>query len=226
MNDIARIMTMKQSLVGPGCFIFDPNILVSNEGFIKEIMCEWRKVKHPKSEKIMIEFNFKNDTSWSYTHDYDAYISIVKSHIARFRENTYIIEFAEYRFGVQFFKITKNLVSAVPERTLSRIIHFPDNEKITVVDYFYWDVNTQSSSNIISMKKKTIRAPTRLIEDMKRFAYRAAENKFTPADIFNMACTYSQRILSTVFRSSPLTMLKSHQTICSLCPVQCSFTFT
>lgn len=47
--------------------------------------------------------------------------------------------------------------------------------------------------------KKTIRAPTRLIEDMKRFAYRAAENKFTPADIFNMACAYSQRIVVNDF---------------------------
>lgn len=72
---------------------------------------------------------------WSYSHNFADYVGIVKSHVTRYQDDTCIIEFAERRLGIQFFKITKNFVSNVPETTLTRIIHFPDNDKITIVEY-------------------------------------------------------------------------------------------
>lgn len=63
VSDIAEIMSRKQALQGAGCFIFDPNILIANEGYIREIKCEWRKVIDNQTSKVRIEFNFRNDAS-------------------------------------------------------------------------------------------------------------------------------------------------------------------
>lgn len=67
-------MSAKKATVGAGCYIFAPEMLINDDGFTKELNCQWRIVLNRRDKRKMIEFSFMHDESWSYVHDYANFV--------------------------------------------------------------------------------------------------------------------------------------------------------
>lgn len=129
LEDIAKTMFMKKAITGAGCYIFSPLMLIYGEGLIKELNCQWRIVVDKIMKRKLIEFNFINDASWAYRHDYKNYIALHTTNVVQYKDHQYFVQTIDHRLGVSFFRLAKNLASKIPRCTLTKIIHFPENEK-------------------------------------------------------------------------------------------------
>lgn len=191
---IADIMQRKNSMVGAGTFIFDSRMYVNTRGHIADLKCDWDVVKTNDSK--IIRFSFVDDHSWSYEHDYDTYLGLMNTNVITTSDgkDTYYVELGTMRLEVQFFSLTKNLITDVPRGLLSRRVPLQQSGMVCVV-FYEWDARAPVNTPFFTLKKVVITCPRKLAEDLFAYALRCTDNKFTPIEIFNMACSYTRRVI-------------------------------
>ncbi len=117
VDDIAHIMFAHKAMKGYGYFIFQPEMLTDDRGYIRGLNCEWEKKTaiHPlevagitvgETESVVIEYRFREDASWTYTHDYDNLVLLASKQMVKYKDQHYVIE-RVYDHGIVRLEITR-----------------------------------------------------------------------------------------------------------------------
>lgn len=72
-DEMATIMSRKRAFFCHFAYNFTPEMITEKSGKLPDINCCWETTTRKNKEKIVFYFN--NDSSWSYEHDYNAYMS-------------------------------------------------------------------------------------------------------------------------------------------------------
>uniref|UniRef100_W8BUH7 Replicase large subunit n=1 Tax=Ceratitis capitata TaxID=7213 RepID=W8BUH7_CERCA len=109
LTDIANSMERADAIVAYGSFVYSSKILTDDTGTIEWINAQYVIKRHPiTNRRERIVFGFKNDSGFSYEHNYKNYMSLLtKSQFSSDNKNYYSIELLENRNGIQFFRINR-----------------------------------------------------------------------------------------------------------------------
>lgn len=109
LRDIADALDMSNNLKTIMCVLFDPLILIEQEGIIADQDCRWYKYRTANGERI--RFSFINDGTLEYDHDLSMYITLFTStYILSSRGQVYFIDLQEKRLCTQFIQIGLKLI--------------------------------------------------------------------------------------------------------------------
>lgn len=108
-EDFGRAMIKHQTVVARGTFLFSPEVLVTDEGYVADqgfcFRKEGQKVTIPGGTMVpsCIKFWFKGDPSNGYVHYYPTYLRWVMNTSFTVDGYHFYYELLENRGGVQFF---------------------------------------------------------------------------------------------------------------------------
>lgn len=106
-NDIANAMTSAGASEAAGSFIFDPEMLVRNDGVIKPLGAHYKNFLGEDKYKY-ITMTFVGDSSWGYTHRLSTYLALMTHPVIFDSKNQpYFVEIKSIRNSLVFFKIVK-----------------------------------------------------------------------------------------------------------------------
>lgn len=188
LNQLGDILAGKCIDVCYGCFIWVNEMIFEDQGFIPFLECHWVKKKNK------IQYNFDNDSSFAYIHDFAVVASyaLVSTFTDKNGVNRYMLELLENRKGTQYFKITRvDNVFLLCDR-LSHNLYASGTKNKLLLQYFELDPSYTSSERLI--RKRAI-VPRDLVFAAIDYAMRITEEKFRPTEILS----FLQSAASTVF---------------------------
>ncbi|UPT53734.1 MAG: hypothetical protein 1 [Bactrocera oleae negev-like virus] len=168
LHDLGTAMQNANALRLFGCMIYDPIILMQDEGKIPVINAEFKVERDSNGKRKYIKFGFLNCDGFNYVHDYNIYISYFtySQFASNDGKNLYSLELLENRSGVQFFRassLVNNLSMPVTHRLYLK--HFSD---CYIVRFPFLDYNNVSNS--LSFWDKKIKKNNQFnIPTLKRF---------------------------------------------------------
>lgn len=126
---VADIMENKRSMQLCATMIFHSNIFLYESGTIPKLDVTFSRFM--RNGREVIEFVFVNDSSLTYTHDYETYTQLFRKNllVSSTGKSSYVVEITEIRNGVAFLIITRllftNLQNASPV-ALKHRVYFPE----------------------------------------------------------------------------------------------------
>ncbi len=201
VDDIAEIMFAHKAKKGYGYFIFEPEMLIDDSGFIRGLNCEWEKkvVKTPlkigdievgQTESIIIEYRFLEDSSWNYRHDYNNLVLLASKQKVTYKDNHYVIE-RLYEHGIVRLDITQVESISIPS-TLSFSYWKSGYKNRVGVRVFDLDGLSRSSTTK-NIKSQIAWVDTALVQQLVSYGLRLQDEKFTPKTLYDYAVGVNAR---------------------------------
>ncbi|URA30365.1 RNA-dependent RNA polymerase [Astegopteryx formosana nege-like virus 1] len=192
-DELAMIMARADALTGMGCFIFFPEILITQSGEIPHLKCHYAKFK--RNKRLMIRFWFENDTQNAYEHDYNTYISMLSStRVSCYyqgREHHYHVKPLEIKNNVMFFKIQKSICGNIPT-SFSTIVYSLNSLRDRLVLYYYsWDSMVAGRKN--NLVPVRVIVPYKMYENLYSYALGLPEGKLTIKNLMTAGFTFNSR---------------------------------
>ncbi|QMU95554.1 putative RNA-dependent RNA-polymerase [Bactrocera dorsalis negev-like virus] len=192
LRDIGNAMDRADALVAYGSFIYSSKILTDDNGTIEWINSHYKitRSKITNARKKII-FGFKDDSGFSYEHDYQTYMSLLtKSQFSSDNKNYYSIELLENRNGIQFFRVNK-LPFYYNKPTSHRLYLTHLNNKY-MVRFPYFSYKSTDKTYSFPMKGNRL---TRGIKAKDDFWYNLPNNvnwiyMTVDADVVDKTCAY------------------------------------
>lgn len=194
---LGKIMFNSGAIEARGCFIFTPDILVSNSntGYIQSHQCHYRI--HMVNDVRTITFSFRQDTQLSYSHNFYQYISLIKPFVITYRDDTYIYNVDSIKNDVLFFSIIKSTVHIPPCNVIRTLpFNIPDDH---VVVYYWSLLHIPNYDTFLSLFKSNhlqrcrLVVPRRLIESLTAYAMQLPSTQRTIEKLMTAAVSFSRR---------------------------------
>nr|QQM16332.1 putative replicase [Tohsystermes virus] len=186
---IADIMYSHGSDVGHGTFIYDPEILLKNEGEHKVLKCRW---KHVMRDGVRyIRFSFLNDLQLGYEHRFDTYVALISAsriYTSDFLA-AYSVSFGNNVHGVQYFSVYKVKAAKVPHGIVFRDISVPQHRDKVVVKSWKYDVME------VGLVPVRLLVPRKLYENLYSYCMGLSEGRFTIANVNVVANSFNRRVI-------------------------------
>ncbi|APG77795.1 RdRp [Wuhan house centipede virus 1] len=192
-DELAMIMARADALTGMGCFIFYPEILITQSGEIPHLKCHYAKFR--RNKRLMIRFWFENDTQNAYEHDYNTYISMLSStRISceyQGRTHYYHVKPLEIKNNVMFFKVQKSICGTIPA-SFSTIVYSLNSLRDRLVLYYYsWDsMIAGKKNNLVPIR---VIVPHKMYENLYSYALGLPEGKLTIKNLMTAGFTFNSR---------------------------------
>lgn len=189
LEEIANTFLKRGISVGAGSFVFSPQILFEDEGIIPGI--EMHYSINRKTD--VITFSFRNDASYTYSHTFTQYLSILKTSVFTDskKKACFYLELTTNRSGIQFFTITRGTAKSVPKSVLSHKIWYPYAADHLRVHYYDLDISEHRLSR--SLVPVSFTVPRKLTEEIRNYAYRLQDSKFNPSELYSYAASVNTR---------------------------------
>nr|UUG74084.1 MAG: putative RNA-dependent RNA-polymerase [XiangYun hepe-virga-like virus 6] len=224
-SEFADSMESAKANLAYGSFMYTPLIFLKNKGNIPALTAHYehdydeenydgKPYFNPHNMKGTIKFGFLNDDGFNYHHDLKNYVAWVTSTKIIARSGaSFNLELLENRGGVQFFKVTRDMVKivspAVPRRlSFSQLkdfylVTFYDIDVSSALGFVSdkgngknpWD-NQLRDSNLVMMK---FIAPKKLVNKCSEYVRASVEDKFKPESVYGFLRSLGTR---TVFSNS------------------------
>nr|AXC08644.1 1a protein [Peanut stunt virus] len=190
---LCRAMNAHGTTFLKGTMMFDGAMLFDDSGFIPELKCHWRKIKNSFSEKenasslssklnlavsgkTLIAFDFENESTMSYVHEWENIKSFLTCQTFSYNGYTYGIERCVIYAGIMTYKII-GVPGACPPEVIRHCVWFP-----SLKDYVGLKIPT--SADLVEWK--TVRLPLSTLRDTEEIAMRCYNDKKTWQDQFKI----------------------------------------
>nr|WPR18885.1 MAG: RNA-dependent RNA polymerase [Virgaviridae-like virus 1] len=189
--DIADAMDSGCVIEAYGSLIFDPMMLIDDEGLHMPLNVRW-VIKYKGTKKDRIRFNFLNDMSHGYDHDYATYISLMTvSAIRSSRGNLYFFEHCDYRLGTVHIHVVRNMSKEIPRSIVYHTITVPKMVDKKIVHYYQYTCRTGTPVIV----KKQIRMHKSLLDRGLSQALSLSTQKFSVNSIYDFLRSANSRII-------------------------------
>nr|UTQ79680.1 replicase protein [Aphis glycines nege-like virus 1 iso AG1] len=196
-QDLAAIMYKSGALYGYGCFIFDPIILVTNQGQLEHLECNY--LKFFRGTRMFIRFWFENDVQQAYEHLYSDYIQLIRTRSVVYNvggeKHYYLITPREIKNSVLFFSVDKCIEGTVP-RSFSTIVYTCDflKDKLLLYTYSWNTIGDRLRGGCDShMRPLRIIVPKRMFDNLYSYALVLPDGKLTIKNLMTAAMTFNTR---------------------------------
>nr|CAP19049.1 1a protein [Peanut stunt virus] len=190
---LCRAMNAHGTIFLKGTMMFDGAMLFDDSGFIPELKCHWRKIKNAFSEKenasslssklnlvvsgkTLIAFDFENESTMSYVHEWKNIKSFLTDQTFSYNGYTYGIERCVIYAGIMTYKII-GVPGVCPPEIIRHCVWFP-----SLKDYVGLKIPT--SADLVDWK--TVRLPLSTLRDTEEIAMRCYNDKKTWQDQFKI----------------------------------------
>nr|AVK59469.1 replicase protein [Hubei virga-like virus 11] len=189
IRDLADAMDNKKSMVCYGTFMFNPDILLENHGYLERIDVQY-KIQGDK-----ITFVHVNDTSFGYSHSIKTYLPYITTPVVYSRKGTcYVKELLFNRNDIQYFKMMR--IESTPRNDIFYGITFPSWADKTRILYYDWFYAGAGNNNIrMTLKPRTLIVDTNFYNDVTNYAFGLSDTKFQPSVIYDYAKSTSSRVV-------------------------------
>nr|APG77770.1 hypothetical protein [Hubei virga-like virus 4] len=194
-EDVAISMYRADALIAAGCFIFSPDVLINDSGYIDILDCYYKKFLKIVSgkKKIFIRFWFNNDFQDAYTHLYSNYVSMLYTRRVNYNGNSYFFQPQEIKNSVYFFLVTKSIYSTVPMSEVCTIMTIPSLQEKLVLYYYKWETLLVHFSEKKSLVPIRVVVHKKFFDNLYAYALTLPEGKFTVKNIMTAAMTFNTR---------------------------------
>nr|BAF80085.1 1a protein [Peanut stunt virus] len=190
---LCRAMNAHGTTFLKGTMMFDGAMLFDDSGFIPELKCHWRKIKNAFSEKenastftsklnlavsgkTLIAFDFENESTMSYIHEWKNIKSFLTDQTFSYNGYTYGIERCVIYAGILTYKII-GVPGECPPEVIRHCVWFP-----SLKDYV--GLKIPVSADLVEWK--TVRLPLSTLRDTEEIAMRCYNDKKTWQDQFKI----------------------------------------
>nr|UTQ79675.1 replicase protein [Aphis glycines nege-like virus 1 iso 1] len=196
-QDLAAIMYKSGALYGYGCFIFDPIILVTNQGQLEYLECNY--LKFYRGRNLFIRFWFENDVQQAYEHLYSDYVQLIRTRSVVYNiggeKHYYLITPREIKNSVLFFSVDKCIEGTIP-KSFSTIVYTCDflKDKLLLYTYSWNTIGDRLRGGCGShMKPMRIIVPKRMFDNLYSYALVLPDGKLTIKNLMTAAMTFNTR---------------------------------
>nr|UTQ79653.1 replicase protein [Aphis glycines nege-like virus 1] len=196
-QDLAAIMYKSGALYGYGCFIFDPIILVTNQGQLEHLECNY--LKFYRGRNLFIRFWFENDVQQAYEHLYSDYVQLIRTRSVACsvggEKHYYLITPREIKNSVLFFSVDKCIEGTIP-KSFSTIVYTCDflKDKLLLYTYSWNTIGDRLRGGPGShMKPIRIIVPKRMFDNLYSYALVLPDGKLTIKNLMTAAMTFNTR---------------------------------
>ena len=201
VDDIAHIMFSHKAKKGYGYFIFQPEMMTDDRGYIRGLNCEWEKkmVRNPlmvsgvevgETESIIIEYRFREDSSWTYQHDYDNLMLLASKQMVKYKDYHYLIE-RSYDNGIVRLEIT--LIEAVSVPSTLSFSYWKEGYKNRVGVRVFDLAGLSRTSTTRNIRSMIAWIDSALVQQLVSYCLRLSEEKFTPKTVYDYAVGVNAR---------------------------------
>ncbi|AND65672.1 1a protein [Cucumber mosaic virus] len=195
---LCEAMNAHGTTILKGTMMFDGAMMFDDQGFIPELKCQWRKIKSAFSEeedatclaaklnstvfsrvrngKTLIAFDFVEESTMSYVHDWDNIKSFMTDQTYSFNGMTYGIERCVIYAGVMTYKIV-GVPGMCPPELIRHCIWFPSMKD-------YVGLKIPASDDLV--KWKTVRILLSTLRETEEIAMRCYNDKKNWMDQFKI----------------------------------------
>ena len=194
-DEMATIMTRHKLATAYGTIMWSSEMMTHDSGIIDVLNVIWR-IDH---QTDTITFNFKGDSSCSYTHEWSNYLRYAtETEMIDADGNVYFYEWMNYRNGIQFFKITTCLGMRTPNAM--RDIFSGHNDQVYLKVSRYNTDPTQvisATRGIDNLKHEYLAIDRAFYEPILNMANRtvAKTGVVTYSDVLNYAISCNSKII-------------------------------
>lgn len=222
LEDIADSMDSAEAMIGYGTFIYTDEILICQNGKIKDLNCWWRYTKPITNRQWSpeetlyhtdghIEFGFNDDDGFNYRHSLANYKRfLTQSRFCSSSGNYFAFELLENRCGIQYFKVTRELDSNVEDGVLHTINIRSLNDKL-LCSYFemqpytnrtvvrqtkcdYTDTDSWTIPECHKIRPVRFAVEKKIVEHTKAYLI-GVKDKLKPGEVVSYLRTYDSRIV-------------------------------
>lgn len=196
LDDILSIMYKKRSQVAHVCMIFDETILVKDEGEIKGLGIYFKKFwhKHLLRSVRYIQFSFIGDSSISYIHRWDTYLSLLTRTYVSYSGSHFEIHKSDHRLNTLFIEVIR-CTSFKPIQFIDEIAHFRfdcfSNQK-KVLKWYDLDLDMTKKAGYVLKEKKMV-ISTILYDLIYNFFMKTEKSSFAVIHGVKAASSYNNR---------------------------------
>nr|ATS94406.1 replicase [Podosphaera prunicola tobamo-like virus] len=199
---VGTILEQKGASIAYANLTFDPEILVSDSGYISGMDCCWKRFNRDVivadkwlGERVerrdMISFYFKDSSSKVYEHDYNNYLRLVTAQVFYGPKGAKFVVERELNHGMMTMTFT----------------HVEFCEEETVLSFNYWFTNTRNKVLVnlydynglgggfknLDITCTQALVDRDLVEAVISYGYRLADDKFTPETMFSYCVSKNAR---------------------------------
>nr|QVG74709.1 RNA-dependent RNA polymerase [ssRNA positive-strand virus sp.] len=190
-SDIANAMSSANALSGFGCFHFSPIVMYQDSGHISNGM--WFS-KYMSNGRLRIRFFYENDNQEGYDHDWNCYVSFLRTFRIRSSDNKfYNVQFDTTENDTVFFSIRRCINGTIPLSRPFRVITNPELEDKYIIYYWRWETLNPGTSCFSHMRPIRLIVPKKLYNKLIAFADTLPESKFTVKNILVAANSFNTR---------------------------------
>nr|WAK77762.1 MAG: RNA-dependent RNA polymerase [Fort Crockett virus] len=193
--DIADSLTSARAERLVGTMFFSYDMLFNERGYIRNHNLSWVKRRKTRGYGYELVFNFDNDFQEPYVHDYDVYLSKLRTvfFFDSTRKNAYHLQIMSFINNILFINITRDQTGYAQRETIYRPVCIPRNGDEVVIRYYTPKVLGYNSFK--HLKKQYITVPVQLYEKQLENLLTLSQADFTYQKSLEYASSCNNRTI-------------------------------